>query len=201
MQLNLANASKPIEVIPLGINWWGYKVYVAKSGLKLVDNGDGLHSLTDNDDVDNAKLMTRATTVCETNTPLVLSLIDVVLERYRELWNVDMLQPDADEANNIDPEGFVQTVNANFAAENPDAAETIEERNDSLFTVADLEATKVKFEIELNLLDLCKKVNWDVLNMFFNHEHEANRVAASSNSDYKQYITSRETALAVAELC
>lgn len=152
-------------------------------------------------ELDDAKLMTRATTVCETNAPLVLSLIDAVLERYRELWNVDMLQPDADEANNIDPEGFVQTVNANFAAENPDAAETIEERNNTLFTVADLEATKVKFEIELNLLDLCKKVNWDVLNMFFNHEHEANRVAASSTSDYKQYITSRETALTVAELC
>lgn len=146
-------------------------------------------------ELDDAKLMTRATTVCETNAPLVLGLIDAVLERYRELWNVDMLQPDADEANNIDPEGFVQTVNANFAAE------TIEERNDSLFTVADLEATKVKFEIELNLLDLCKKVNWDVLNMFFNHEHEANRIAASSTSDYKQYITSRETALTVAELC
>lgn len=44
MQPNLANANKPIEVIPLGINWWGYKVYVAKSGLKLVDNGDGLLS-------------------------------------------------------------------------------------------------------------------------------------------------------------
>ena len=124
-------------------------------------------------ELDDAKLMTRATTVCETNAPLVLSLIDAVLERYRELWNVDMLQPDANEANNIDPEGFV----------------------------AELEATKVKFEIELNLLDLCKKVNWDVLNMFFNHEHEANRVAASSTSDYKQYITSRETALTVAELC
>lgn len=44
MQLNLANANKPIEVIPLGINWWGYKVYVAKSGLKLAGytpNGNG----------------------------------------------------------------------------------------------------------------------------------------------------------------
>lgn len=30
-----------------------YKVYVAKSGLKLVDNGDDLHSLTDNNDVDS----------------------------------------------------------------------------------------------------------------------------------------------------
>lgn len=53
MQLNLANASKPIEIVQFGVNWWGYKVYVAKSGLKLVDNGDGLHSLIDNDDVDS----------------------------------------------------------------------------------------------------------------------------------------------------
>lgn len=66
MQLNLANANKPIEVIPLGINWWGYKVYVAKSGLKLVDNGDGLHSLTDNNDVDRTLM-------------LVLNLIDLKL--------------------------------------------------------------------------------------------------------------------------
>lgn len=28
-------------------------MYVAKSGLKLVNNGDGLHTLSDNDDVDS----------------------------------------------------------------------------------------------------------------------------------------------------
>lgn len=53
MPQNLANANKSIEIVLLGVNWWGYKVYVAKSGLKLVDNGDSLHSLTDNDDIDS----------------------------------------------------------------------------------------------------------------------------------------------------
>lgn len=53
MQQNLANANKPIEIIPLGINWWGYKLYATASGLNLVDNGDGLHTLSDNDDVDS----------------------------------------------------------------------------------------------------------------------------------------------------
>ena len=43
MPQNLANANKPIEVIPLGVNWWGYKVYIAKSGLKLVDNLSLIH--------------------------------------------------------------------------------------------------------------------------------------------------------------
>lgn len=35
MPQNLANANKSIEIVLLGVNWWGYKVYVAKSGLKL----------------------------------------------------------------------------------------------------------------------------------------------------------------------
>lgn len=53
MPQNLANANKPIEVIPLGVNWWGYKVYATASGLNLVDNGDELHTLSDNDDIDS----------------------------------------------------------------------------------------------------------------------------------------------------
>lgn len=40
MQLNLANANKPIEVIPLGINWWGYKVYVAKDDWIMAVDAD-----------------------------------------------------------------------------------------------------------------------------------------------------------------
>lgn len=53
MQQNLVNANNPIEVVQIGVNFWGYKVYVTKSGLKLVDNGDGLHTLSDNDDIDS----------------------------------------------------------------------------------------------------------------------------------------------------
>lgn len=53
MQQKLVNANNPIEVVQIGVNFWGYKVYVTKSGLKLVDNGDGLHTLSDNDDIDS----------------------------------------------------------------------------------------------------------------------------------------------------
>lgn len=53
MQQNLANVNKHIEVVLLGTNWWGYKVYATANGLNLVDNGDGLHTLSDNDDVDS----------------------------------------------------------------------------------------------------------------------------------------------------
>ena len=53
MPQSLANANKPIEIVQFGVNWWGYKVYVAKSGLNIVDNGDGLHTHIDNDDGDS----------------------------------------------------------------------------------------------------------------------------------------------------
>ena len=53
MPQNLANANKPIEIVQFGVNWWGYKVYATASGLNLVDNGDGLHTLSDNDDIDS----------------------------------------------------------------------------------------------------------------------------------------------------
>lgn len=53
MQQNLVNANNPIEVVQIGVNFWGYKIYATKNGLKLVDNGDGLHSLSDNNDIDS----------------------------------------------------------------------------------------------------------------------------------------------------
>jgi hypothetical protein len=53
MPQNLANANKPIEIVQFGVNWWRYKVYATASGLNLVDNGDGLHTLSDNDDIDS----------------------------------------------------------------------------------------------------------------------------------------------------
>lgn len=53
MQQNHANADKLIEIVKLGVNWWGYKVYATKDGLKLVDNGDGLYTLSVNDDIDS----------------------------------------------------------------------------------------------------------------------------------------------------
>lgn len=53
MPQSLANVNKPIEIVQFGVNWWGYKVYATASGLNLVDNGDGLHTLSNNDDVDS----------------------------------------------------------------------------------------------------------------------------------------------------
>lgn len=53
MQQNLVNANNPIEIVQIGVNFWGYKIYATKNGFKLVDNGDGLYSLSDNNDIDS----------------------------------------------------------------------------------------------------------------------------------------------------
>lgn len=71
----------------------------------------------------------------------------------------------------------------------------------TLFTRDDLESTKVKVEITIPLIELCKKINYDIINTYFNHEHQANISIDSSKSDYKSYIQNHNTQLLVAYLC
>lgn len=164
---------------------WGQ---TTKSGTKAIE-------------LSTSKLSTRKSTVCNVDSNLVQILIDSVLDRFDELWLADMLDVNAEETTNLDPKAFLATVNANFEAENPEYAAGMKGLSGNLFTIEDLEATKVKFEIELPLIELCKKINYDVVTTFFNHEHQAVCSIASSTSDYKQYISSRETSLQVAALC
>ena len=44
-------------------------------------------------------------------------------------------------------------------------------------------------------------INYDIINTYFNHEHQANISIDSSKSDYKSYIQNRNTQLLVAYLC
>ena len=75
-------------------------------------------------ELDDCRLSTRDTTECIVETNLVLKLLDACLDRFRELWNADMLDYDKDDIDNLDVDGFIQTINQNFAAENEDVAET-----------------------------------------------------------------------------
>lgn len=68
-----------------------------KSGNKVIDLVD-------------SKLMSRASTVCEVDTNLVLELKDAVFDRLRELWNNDMLL-DSNELQSIDVDSFLNTLN------------------------------------------------------------------------------------------
>lgn len=147
-------------------------------------------------ELDDCRLSTRGITECIVETNLVLKLLDACLDRFRELWSVDMLDCDS-----LDVDSFIQIVNQNFAAENEDVAEHIKEKLGTLFTRDDLESTKVKVEITIPLIELCKKINYDIINTYFNHEHQANISIDSSKSDYKAYIQNRNAQLLVAYLC
>ena len=155
-----------------------------KSGNKIIE-------------LDDCRLSTRGSTECIVETNLILKL----LERFRELWNVDMLDQNKDDVDNLDEDSFIQTVNQNFAAENEDTAEHIQEKLGTLFTRDDLESTKIKIEINIPLIELCKKINYDIINTYFNHEHQANISIDSSKSDYKSYIQNCDAQLLVAYLC
>ena len=159
-----------------------------KSGNKIIE-------------LDNCRLSTRGTTECVIETNLILKLLDACLDRFRELWNVDMLDQDKDDVDSLDEDSFIQTVNQNFAAENEETAEHIKEKFGTLFTCDDLESTKVKVEITIPLIELCKKVNYDIINTYFNHEHQADISIDSSKTDYKAYIQNRNAQLLVAYLC
>lgn len=159
-----------------------------KSGNKIIE-------------LDNCRLSTRSSTECVVETNLILKLLDACLDRFRELWNVDMLDQDKDDVDSLDEDSFIQTVNQNFAAENEETAEHIKEKLGTLFTRADLESTKIKIEINIPLIELCKKVNYDIINTYFNHEHQANISIDSSKSDYKSYIQNCNAQLLVAYLC
>ena len=59
----------------------------------------------------------------------------------------------------------------------------------------------VLFKLLIKILLLNKKINYDIINTYFNHEHQANISIDSSKSDYKAYIQNRNAQLLVAYLC
>lgn len=152
-----------------------------KSGNKVIDLVD-------------SKLMSRASTVCEVDTNLILELKDAVFDRLRELWNNDMLL-DSDELQSIDVDDFLNTLNANFNAE-------CSEENKINFTKDDLESTTVEVKFNIPLIKLLDKLNYDIVNTYFNHEDTDGSLSVDiDKTRYKNYILTREVKLNVARLC
>lgn len=152
-----------------------------KSGNKVIDLVD-------------SKLMSRASTVCEVDTNLVLELKDATFDRLRELWNNDMLL-DSNELQSIDVDSFLNTLNANFNAE-------YSEENQINFTKDDLESTNVEIKFNIPLIKLLDKLNYDIINTYFNHEDTDGSLSVDiDKTRYKNYILNREAKLNVARLC
>lgn len=145
-------------------------------------------------ELDDSKLMTRASTVCEVDTNLVLELKDAAFDRLRELWNNDMLL-DSNELQSIDVNSFLSTLNANFNAE-------CSEENQINFTKDDLESTSVEIKFNIPLIKLLDKLNYDIVNTYFNHEDTDGSLSVDiDKTRYKNYILTREAKLNIARLC
>ena len=52
----------------------------------------------------------------------------------------------------------------------------------------DLDCIKVKFEIEKPVGDLANKINFDLLNTFFNHQHEMTRSSSVNKTTMKNIL-------------
>lgn len=145
-------------------------------------------------ELDDSKLMTRASTVCEVDTNLVLELKDATFDRLRELWNNDMLL-DSNELQSIDVDSFLNTLNANFNAE-------CSEENQINFTKDDLESTSVEIKFNIPLIKLLDKLNYDIVNTYFNHEDTDGSLSVDiDKTRYKNYILNRDAKLNIAQLC
>lgn len=62
-----------------------------------------------------------------------------------------------------------------------------ENYSDTNFT-DDLDCIKVKFEIEKPIGDLANKINFDLLNTFFNHQHEMTRSSSVNKTTMKNIL-------------
>ena len=166
------------------------KSYVLNAVLKYGDINKSGNKVRE---LETAKLMTRNNKVCEIDNVLVSRVIDILKDRLRELWNNYMLDVNFD---NIDTQGMLATINAELNAMSTDVDNNIN------ITEQDLEATKVKFITEVNLKDLFSKINYDILNTYFNHEETNGYMELSSGvSDYKRYIDGMGTELNFAKIC
>lgn len=135
----------------------------AKSGNKVVNLVD-------------SKLYTKKTEILAFDESLFNIFKDLVFDNLRELWNNDMLLEDNPNTNSIDPQGFIDVINANYTANNPEGAAAIIEKRGHLFTVDDLMTLTVRFETSIGAYSLLNKSHFCILNTYFNEEHISNVV-------------------------
>jgi hypothetical protein len=122
----------------------------------------------------DSKLYTKKTEVVVINEDILLTFKDLVFDQFRELYNNDMVDITDTNVDSLDPQGFIDVVNAKFKAEYPERAERMIEEYGRLFVVEDLMLINVKFETSISIYDLLGKSNFRLLEGFFDTEHISN---------------------------
>lgn len=124
----------------------------------------------------DSKLYTKKTEVVVINEDILLTFKDLVFDQFRELYNNDMLDISDTNVDSLDPQGFIDVINAKFKAEYSEHAERMIEEYGRLFVVEDLMLINVKFETSISLYDLLGRSNFRLLEGFFDTEHLSNVV-------------------------
>lgn len=124
----------------------------------------------------DSKLYTKKTEVVVINEDILFTFKDLVFDQFRELYNNDMLDISDTNVDSLDPQGFIDVINAKFKAEYSERAERMMEEYGRLFVVEDLMLTNIKFETSITLYDLLGRSNFRLLEGFFDTEHLSNVV-------------------------
>ena len=124
----------------------------------------------------DSKLYTKKTEVVVINEDILLTFKDLVFDQFRELYNNDMLDISDTNVDSLDPQGFIDVINAKFKAEYSERAERMIEEYGRLFVVEDLMLINVKFETSIGIYSLLSKSHFSLINTFFDEEHISNVV-------------------------
>ena len=133
----------------------------------------------------DSKLYTKNSKCVEIDENLNQIFIDLVLEHLQSLWDNDLINDDIESFNK---EIMLDNINAKFAINYPEQSAKLKEETGGYFTLDDLDCIKVKFEIEKPIGDLTNNVNFDLLNTFFNHQHEMTRSSSVNKTTMKNIL-------------
>lgn len=110
--------------------------------------------------------------------------IDLVLEHLQSLWDNDMIDSNFSFSRDV----LLEQINDKFTERYPEQSARLREETGGYFTLDDLDCIKVKFEIEKPVGDLANKINFDLLNTFFNHQHEMTRSSSVNKTTMKNIL-------------
>lgn len=133
----------------------------------------------------DSKLYTKNSKCVEVDESLNQIFIDLVLDHFKTLWDNDLINDDVESFNR---EIMLDNINAKFAINYPEQSAKLKEETGGYFTLDDLDCIKVKFEIEKPISDLTNNVNFDLINTFFNHQHEMTRSSSVNKTIMKNIL-------------
>ena len=136
-------------------------------------------------DLVDSKLYTKNSKCVEVDESLNQIFIDLVLDHFKTLWDNDLITDDIESFNR---EIMLDNINTKFAINYPEQSARLREETGGYFTLDDLDCIKVKFEIEKPIGDLANKANFDLINTFFNHQHEMTRSSSVNKTTMKNIL-------------